>query len=173
MTQYTHDEIRAHREQWLAELRSGNRRQVEGYLACRVDDGTDEVGFCCLGVATDMVPGVEYEEVTGSHVFRRYLVADGPWEYLVLPNAARAWLGVTAGDPDLDFTDTQDDWDALGGILDGDVFDQVQSNYEEGSHVTLAMLNDAGATFAQIAEVFETFGFSPRHDVLQGEEVVA
>ena len=170
MTEYTPDQIREHREQWLAELRSGNRQQVTGYLACTLPDDANEVGYCCLGVATELAGVVSVSST--NRPYRLYANA-GTDEYLVLPYEAKLWLGVTHSDPDLGFEDVEEDWDYVRGVLDPEVFEQVSNNFDEGSHVTGAMLNDAGATFAQIADLFEHFGFSAQHDVLQDTEVVA
>lgn len=41
-----------------AELESGKHKQTANYL-CRLDDNSDVIGRCCLGVACWMTPGIE------------------------------------------------------------------------------------------------------------------
>lgn len=165
MTEYTPEEIREHREQWLAELRSGNRQQVQGYLACPTPDG--EVGFCCLGVATELA-GVPGRQIEGSMTYTKYGLAG---EYLTLPDEARAWLGVSVSDPRIDFdSDSEDDWDYIRSVLGiGEVLSDIREGVlQEGADLTGALLNDKGATFEQIADLFEHFGFHVRDDALPG-----
>ena len=168
MTTYHPSTIRRHRKAWFAELRSGNRQQVKGYLSCPVEDGDGEVGFCCLGVATDMakVPSIEYRYMEGL----QYVKYGTDAEYLTLPHEARTWLGVTVGDPFLDFDPSSDeDWSFLQGVIDDQVYmDLREAIKHDGGDLTGALLNDKGATFEQIADLIEHFGFSPTHDVLKG-----
>ena len=160
--------IRRHRKAWLAELRSGTRQQVKGYLSCPVEDGEEgEVGFCCLGVATDMakVPRNEYRYKDGL----QYVQYGSDNEYLTLPHEARDWLGVTVGDPFLAFDSSDEDWSFLQGVLDDEVYADICAAVKhEGGDLTGALLNDKGATFAQIADLIEHFGFAAQHDVLKG-----
>jgi hypothetical protein len=162
---YTPEEIREHREQWLAELRSGNRRQVQGYLACQTENG--DTGYCCLCVATELA-GVTSAASPGRG-YRLYATDGGGDEYLTLPSGGRAWLGVSVSDPRLALdTDSEDDWDYLRSVLGiGEVLSDIREGVlEEGADLTGALLNDKGATFEQIADLFEHFGFHVRDDLL-------
>ena len=157
--------IQQNRKAWLEELRSGNRQQVTGYLSCGIGTGA-EVGFCCLGVATELA-GLSPDFENG-HAY--YGNVDP--QYLTLPVEAQEWLGVNTGDPHLAFDPNDEEHvDYLLDVVGPEFVREFRDNGSE--YLTGALLNDQGVTFAQIADLIEHFGFSARHDVLQGAESVA
>lgn len=114
---------------WIEALRSGKFEQCQNQLRKTGTDGT--YYYCCLGVASQL-----YMEQTG----------EGEWEFAadhridqfkvgnfrnsgLLTNQVREWLGLQS---------------AAGGY-----------NTEEG-HGSLAILNDLGKTFEEIADVIES-----------------
>ena len=86
------EEIKA---RWVAELRSGDRRQVTGALR---RDG----GFCCLGVLCDLAAAdgvgrwVDYSDEPDRFVSAKN---DGDWSPGVLPIAVQEWSGLDTSDP--------------------------------------------------------------------------
>jgi hypothetical protein len=117
---------------WVDALRSGDYQQAQGALR---HDGADQDGYCCLGVACDisglgrwvMVP--EDDEYDFGPSARAYQVGE---EYStgVLPRSVAEWLGVSDGNPDV--------------------------NYDPEGPYTLAGLNDGQRlSFEQIADVIE------------------
>lgn len=139
---FTRDEILAHRQEWLAALRSGTYSQTKGYLR------TDE-GYCCLGVACD-VAGIPSERLsTTAWNFGRYRMDQ------VLPEEGEEWLGVNTANPDIDFP-------AHG-------YRNERLNETVYGAVSLAGLNDSGWTFEEIADAIEEFGFVAGDDRLQRE----
>ena len=158
--------IQQNRNAWLEELRSGNRQQVVGYLACDTDSGS-EVGFCCLGVATELAGLSAIFEEDDSH----YYYGNVDPQYLTLPVEAQEWLGVNTGDPHLGFDVTNEaHWDYLLDVAGDDFVNEFRDNQSE--YLTGALLNDQAVSFAQIADLIEHFGFAAGHDVLQGARPV-
>lgn len=135
---YTLEQQAENREKWVAALRSGEFKQARGYLS------VDGVGMCCLGIACDLAikDGVEldrqYDELDGEAIKSEYYDLDEPLtierfghdEGEVLPQSVRAWLGLT---------EMSGGWTATDGTLDG-----------------LALRNDRGATFEEIAALIES-----------------
>jgi hypothetical protein len=125
----TNDNIKA----WVAALRSGQYKQTKEVLF-----NPETRGMCCLGVACDL-----YAEETGDGWWER---SDGGWVsdgdifyidgddgvYDILPPSRVAqWVGLSDPDGTLPWLDSR------------------------GVPATLSTLNDAGATFDQIADVIE------------------
>lgn len=115
----TTDEQLAARATWIAALRSGEYSQTRGSLC-------DKSGFCCLGVAAELTPGIRKQ--------REPFTAYGEEETGGgLPRETAEWLGLTAanGDPRI-------------------------VNPWEAPYRALIDLNDvAGWTFEEIANVLE------------------
>lgn len=157
--------IQQNRTAWLEELRSGNRQQITGYLSGENEHG--ETGFCCLGVATTLAGLAPDCDENSGHDY--YGTVDP--QYLTLPLEAQEWLGVTTGDPWLNFDPNEEaDWIYLETVAGSGFVQEYRDNGAE--HLTGALLNDQGVTFEQIADLIEHFGFHPRYDVLQGAEPV-
>jgi len=121
-------------KKWVAALRSGNYDQTTYQLVVTNSD-SEPTGYCCLGVACDLYAqdneiDVEYElEPHGEFGFIRF-----GHESTVLPPEVREWLGLR---------------ERTGGFEDG----RIQGESECHS---LADLNDAGATFKQVADFIES-----------------
>ncbi len=116
---------------WVAALRSGEYFQGKGDLRYEhfFDEGGSEVRYCCLGVAADLAVKAGVPETFN----------DGPegdpWTYSIWDSAdltppVQEWLGITEGNPIL-------------ANSSGDARSAVYWN------------DDAGATFAEIADMVE------------------
>lgn len=87
--EYTVEEQKEHRKQWVAALRSGNYQKIKGRLK------RDE-GFCCLGVACDISNiGSWYENVNGGI---QYTGTIENVNVSLIPDEVRDWLGLQSGD---------------------------------------------------------------------------
>lgn len=122
------------KKQWVEALRSGEYKRVVGYL--RIGDDS-RPKFCCLGVLCDLAEkaGIGrwepfqtdyYKEDGGRFMFRTNYADD--FSPGILPLGVRDWAGLAS----------------RGAKVD------VQ-NFE----TSLALLNDNGFTFEQIADVIE------------------
>lgn len=116
---YTDEEVQEHRAQWLAELRSGRRQQVQGVL--RRDDR-----FCCLGVAEDLA-GTQCRSVEGLYAYRMRESEPAFTQKTALTTYGQAWLGVDNEDPYVDMpTDRGGDYLTLATLNDsGCTFEQI------------------------------------------------
>jgi len=90
--------------QWVRELRSGRYQQATGRLRGVPKDGSDGVGFCCLGVLCEMhrefindqlgetvaywAAGLDYGYYCGTHQANS-----------VLPENVRRWAGLASVNP--------------------------------------------------------------------------
>lgn len=117
---------------WVDALRSGKYKQARSYLA-------NEQGHCCLGVLCELAiqNGVSVEKreehyITDIEDDRLYYTYDDA--EAVLPQSVVDWAEVPGCNPD------------------------VLSNHEEGDEdESLAGLNDAGASFEEIANIIEMY----------------
>ncbi|QGT54330.1 hypothetical protein b3_0086 [Synechococcus phage B3] len=118
------------KERWVAALRSGEYRQTRSTLR-------DETGFCCLGVLTDLYLKENDEEwvLINTH----YSFDD---ENLLLPQQVQEWAEIDT-DPHLSLNKAST---AIRIVLEG---------YQSNTPPTLAVLNDCGVPFKEIADVIE------------------
>lgn len=121
-------------KKWVAALRSGNYEQTKHQLAVTNSD-SEPVGYCCLGVACDLYAqdheiDVEYE-LAADH--KSGFIRFGH-ESTVLPPEVREWLGLRERTGDFGSP-------------------REQNNI---ACYSLADLNDAGATFKQVADFIES-----------------
>jgi len=137
------------KQRWITALTSGEYKQSKELLR------TDE-GFCCLGVLTDLavkdkVDGIEWyynnnrlskHGVSGSTI--------DP-EDSVLPPCVIDWAGTVTDNPNIILEDTSIFKKEGRTIPIAMHFNRDTHGY----HMTLACLNDAGVTFAEIAEIIE------------------
>lgn len=120
---------------WLTALRSGEYEQSSGALKGVNEDG--KVGYCCLGVLTDIA--IKTGVVDGEWIYRERLDAHayrdretGCTEGALLPWDVAEWAGVREnGNPRGDF-----------GLQRGAILD-------------LPALNDGGLPFGEIANIIE------------------
>lgn len=84
MKKYTPEEIKAHREEWVAALRSGKYKQTRGKLKSR------NGAYCCLGVACTLVPDLVVAYRGGTY----YFGGEAGYEDATLPDEVAEWLGV-------------------------------------------------------------------------------
>lgn len=138
-------------ETWLREMETTDKPQAEKQLCEVVEvgaDGEPKFGFCCLGLGSAIVPsiGFRFNSERPAHVGDMGYF-DGESE--LAPPAFARWLGV----------------EVRGGELDSDVFIDYPSDLADHTTgrplricATAAMLNDAGLTFAQIAQTIRYFG---------------
>lgn len=139
--------------QWVTALRSGRYTQGIGRLAVDGDDGVTR--YCCLGVACDLfgqqvgiTETVREDSSSGNdigtnavpgkvHNFTWPVPGDGPYDTrTLLPGPIGILMGVHR------FTRPDGDYD-------------VTVRLPNGEHNELSSLNDAGATFAEIADHIE------------------
>lgn len=143
---------------WLDALRSGDYTQGRSFLAVKNED-TDQFDFCCLGVLCDLAvnegviaPPIEvdaYENdpwndaawVKGFETTDQYTVLTHGLETRTLPAKVRKWAGFTTDNPAYvkDFETCGKEGCECGGP-------QMHS---------LASENDAGISFAGIADIIE------------------
>ncbi len=123
------------KEAWVKALRSGEYKQTKGFLK-------DDEGYCCLGVLCDVYDKQEVSlgesrwEVVPEHkglLYGEETVVKGHYRYQdqpeILPYDVKEWAGLKSRSPSF--------------------VDDTQVNK------TLAVLNDDGYTFNQIADVIE------------------
>ena len=122
------------RKLWVKALKSGEYKQTTHAL--REDKGLDDYGYCCLGVACDVLRKV----VNDPNVAR--WAENG---FVVNNDEARSSYGTLSDDVRNAFGL----YSHRGAPILG------SSDVTEG-HGDLAAWNDNGATFAQIAKVLET-----------------
>lgn len=113
----------------VAALRSGEYTQTAGVLHRLEAAGNRPAGHCCLGVACDLFADeLDLRKVPDLHI--EGFGAGDDIEYDYLPEVVRTHLGFAT---------------ASGTFDDGD-----------GCSVSLADLNDEGATFSEIADTIES-----------------
>lgn len=90
------------REKWLPALRSGEYAQAKGRL--RKPDG-----FCCLGVACDLMEGIAWEPTASGISYAVHISDSNPpyGETSLLPGSVAEFIGISSwgdfeynGDPD-------------------------------------------------------------------------
>ena len=116
-------------------LESGRFMQATGSLTHSFPSGRR--GYCCLGVACEV-----YIENGGGEALRRddmTYKSDEEYEDNYLPRIVMDALGATAPNPEL---------------RAADIAELKRIGVPELKHLSLAGINDNGATFKQIAEVF-------------------
>jgi hypothetical protein len=131
-------------DEWVDELRNGNRLQAIGHLDV-ITNG--ERRQCCLGVVCDLIKdraGLSVNKVESENAF---LVTYNS-ESATLPPAAWRYLGFLDGNPEFEFPLTQS---------------QIEQVLEDGKDFswTLSGLNDDELTFAQIADVLAYMAANP------------
>lgn len=111
---------------WISELRSGNWKQTNGALS-RIDR------FCCLGVLCELAyrEGVAVDRYVNEPL--QYISYDD--ETGTLPPSVRDWAGLS---------------DIVGGHNP-----MTEERGADGDNLSLAQLNDRGASFEQIASFIE------------------
>jgi hypothetical protein len=120
------------KQRWVRALRSGKYKQVSGQL--RTEDG-----FCCLGVLCDVYNKnnwtIAADEYLGDeHQEWHYIGNKGMYQSImkdVLPYEVVEATGLDKQNPEVPY-----------GI--------------DGGMSSLAVINDSGASFAQIADLIET-----------------
>jgi hypothetical protein len=142
-------------------LRSGEYKQVQGVLK-KVEvkePGGDEihrvVGYCCMGVACELIPGIEATllEDDEDEEYERPVYFDSNYE--LPPAAFYRWLGLGDYDSDHVYLDVPLDLrvqkDTTPAYLGDNEMLAISTN--------LANMNDGGEfTFAQIADCIAYFG---------------
>lgn len=130
--------------EWIPALESDRYDQTDAVLH-------DDKGFCCLGVACDLLPDLAWSKDMHD-IFDGYqVIRDGVAENEVveLPTFVRNRLGLGANWIDLP------PGTSLGDIMSSD--DIGRLNTPSGSsYVPVAKMNDMGWSFAKIAEVLRS-----------------
>lgn len=123
---------------WIQELRTTTKKQGKHLLKYVSVEG-GETHYCCLGIGCELA-GLEeeYNSYSGTSFFNGYPT--------LAPPAFLRWLGLL--DKTEDEVDIYPDWPA-----------GLSNEYGRyASDLSAAGMNDAGFTFAQIADVFAYFG---------------
>jgi hypothetical protein len=130
--------------EWIPALESGTYTQTDAVLH-------NDKGFCCLGVACDLLPDVTWS-ASMDDIFLGYRsVRNGIFDddVVELPKFVRHRLGLGSNWIDLP------PGTALTNLLSMD--DISRLNIPSGStYVPLAKMNDTGWTFAKIADTLRT-----------------
>jgi hypothetical protein len=157
---------------WTEALRSGAYRQGTESLTTIQPDGTQR--DCCLGVQCKLYgkvhPTFTVEQDSPDEVDEIVVYYGRGYDNEVLPETVQAWSGMKTqngqinhpfmlaeGDMEIAVATRlcpSDDWDANQRYLDETSVYTVSS---ERFPLSLAMLNDAGFTFEQIADVIDFF----------------
>ena len=139
----TRVEIEENRRKWLAALKSGEYKQTRGYL-CLLDWETREpLGYCCLGVAHEVL-GAQHHAVESQRETARWRVYEdsaGHASKDFLTPGARDALGFRVADPRINFP---------------------AHHVKYGQ--TVADLNDDRWDFEQIVWAIEQFGWHPEDE---------
>ena len=149
MPTYTPEEQKEHRRLWVQALRSGE------YEQCREQLHT-ETGYCCLGVACDIsglgewgTPGRANVGKIESETLTWYILQDeSEMSATTLPDSVMHWLGFSSNSGVFNSRIKQVPADALPEELNDVLADSGKS---------LAVLNDRGFTFHEIADIIEAF----------------
>ena len=135
-------------DKWVAALRSGEYKQARETLACDA-----RTKHCCLGVLCELAieDGVEMDvaeieaEIEMDEVestARTYILFAG--EAGGLPATVQHWADVKS----------RDAW-VLKDAIDDSLLDRLPQEYQRGEKVSLAMLNDHGVEFGDIADIID------------------
>lgn len=141
--------LTANQRTWVSALRSGEYRQTEGALK----RGTGGMTYhCCLGVAVDLCPQVQWDP-------------DNPTRVVVPERACRGHHGLPPK-PVFDWLDTKFVPHMSGEDGVGTIQLDIPSDwpFDKGYLRTkpdLYHYNDMGFTFSQIADLIEFFGLRP------------
>jgi hypothetical protein len=114
--------------EWLDALRSGRYPQTRSMLV-EMGPGAAPTGYCCLGVACDLAVKAGVINPPDAQGTFTWVDDEGLTHYEsgLLPHPVQEWLGITSDNPV--------------------VFPE--------SDLTLAEMNDDGATFTEIADAIE------------------
>ena len=134
-------------DKWVAALRSGEYTQTRETLACDA-----RTKHCCLGVLCELaiedgvemdVAEVEYEyptlDMPAGNTYTQFAGEAGG-----LPESVQYWADVKS----------RDAW-VPKDVIDDSLLDCLPPKYREGARVSLAMLNDHGVEFGDIADIIE------------------
>lgn len=166
------DNIRA----WIEQMRTTTEEQAQQHLAvCHFDTENDRqvLGYCCLGLGSKELADVEVEIITpGTPENGEEMPVYMNRMQDLAPVAFRVWLGVLDEDyPLQDESDVSIDY-PLRAVDYSDPGLTRLANLRQQGHggsptytpplvgalMSAASLNDAGFTFAQIADVVAYFG---------------
>jgi hypothetical protein len=116
-----------HAKAWVERLRNGNIKQGRQYL------GTPDGARCCLGVACDMAveAGIIPPPAIGPYSIEGFSILRYNQDTVSLPKVVMKWLGLA---------DRYGRWEG----------------WEETMTKCLSFQNDAGASFAAIADIIES-----------------
>jgi hypothetical protein len=132
-------------DEWVDELRNGNRLQTGGHLDVITKNG--ERRQCCLGVVCDLIRGRAGLSIDVATTENDVIVKYNS-ESATLPQTAWKYLGFTDGNPEFNAPLTES---------------QIVQASQDGKNFawTLSGLNDDGFTFAQIADVIAYMAANP------------
>jgi hypothetical protein len=147
--------------EWIEQMRTTEKPQADGKLCKQIDAGV--YGYCCLGLGSLLVPGIDQNFVDndpddeGLDVEDRTIVYFNGQEDLA-PLAFIHWLGLR-----IDAMSEAEGYD-LRPDFPTDLRVQGSRDSTAGNHglmvdnCSAAGMNDSGLTFSQIADTFAYFG---------------
>lgn len=118
---YTREEILAHREAWLKTLETTDMKQATGLLSKSLGVGIGDVGYCCLGVACELMTDIPKEHT------RRFGDLVGVYgedaEYQELPVEAQEYYDIPSRP-------------RSGGVLLDELNDKLEYSFKDiASHI--------------------------------------
>lgn len=147
--------------EWITQMRTTEKPQADGKLSKQIEPGV--YGYCCLGLGSLLVPGIEINRVDNDPDDEGLDVEDQTIVYFngqddLAPIEFIEWLGLrtpTMSDGGSGF-DLRPDYP-----LDLHIQGVPGAQGKQGmlaDTCSAAGMNDSGMTFAQIADVFAYFG---------------
>lgn len=156
-------------EQWFHEMETTDKGQTNGWLSYNMNvdgDYTSDQRYCCLGLGSLLVPGIEITDLGDGEDHRQNFGVNK--EDLLAPVEFIDWLGIDHRELDATRIPGEDPtaYDIVFDFPEGMHSPELKNSpsgstyviYREG--LTAAGLNDAGFTFKQIADIGRYFGIA-------------
>lgn len=130
-------------QMWIPALESDTYQQTRNRLH-------DDQGYCCLGVACELIPGVTWSKETSYHD-GYVVILNGQTlnEDVEVPKRFRSQIGMGGNWIDLPPGRT------LGDVLDANQM-KVMGLRDDVRHLPVALMNDTGSSFREIAAALRT-----------------
>lgn len=138
-------------------LKSGDYAQGDAFLCqIKTDPGSSNL-FCCLGVLSEMAleaGAVRSKDVNGLRYYADLNVKDEDdygWYSRTLAPAVVEWAGIKSDFPrDEEYGYRVDDYEGVGRFAQNG-YDANSYNAHGLTHISLAVMNDSGTPFEEIA----------------------
>lgn len=139
------------KERWLGALRSGDFKQIDGYLGVVGENRESEVkGFCCLGVLCELAvdDGIIERTLAADEDFFHYDYATGD-----LPLKVQQWAGLDSGNPEVSANHVHAE--ECGGNAEIGYQCDFSEDDEDTTYPLSALNDDHKWNFEQIADAIE------------------